>query len=123
MPDIREFFWKWRRHHQPRNETNLDRGRGPRARSQETIMHHSAQSAEQDTPLVSPGLHQPFADTALWVALLDTNAKGVAEVELDMPEKVATWMIRVWSMGAGTRVGQGKAELVTRKVTVHGKRP
>ena len=25
VADIREFFWKWRRNHQPRGETNLDR--------------------------------------------------------------------------------------------------
>jgi len=55
-----------------------------------------------------------FADTALWVASLDTGAKGVAEVELEMPKNITTWMIRVWSMGPGTRVGQGKAEVVTR---------
>lgn len=25
VPEIREFFWKWRRHHYPQRETNLDR--------------------------------------------------------------------------------------------------
>ena len=25
VPDIKEFFWKWRRHHQPQTESNLDR--------------------------------------------------------------------------------------------------
>ncbi|HNS33082.1 MAG TPA: alpha-2-macroglobulin family protein, partial [bacterium] len=26
VPEIREFFWKWRRHHNPSRETSLDRG-------------------------------------------------------------------------------------------------
>ncbi len=26
VPEIKEFFWKWRRHHRPRHETNLARG-------------------------------------------------------------------------------------------------
>ena len=25
MPEIRSFFWKWRRHHQPQHQTNLQR--------------------------------------------------------------------------------------------------
>ena len=29
LPDIREFFWKWRRSHNPQGETNLTRGEGP----------------------------------------------------------------------------------------------
>src|SRR5205085_5781593 len=26
VPEIKEFFWKWRRQHQPRTESSLDRG-------------------------------------------------------------------------------------------------
>ena len=28
VPDIKEFFWKWRRQHQPRTESSLDKGGG-----------------------------------------------------------------------------------------------
>ena len=27
VPDIKEFFWKWRRHHQPHQESSLTAGR------------------------------------------------------------------------------------------------
>ena len=32
-----------------------------------------------------------------------------------MPENLTTWRIKVWGMGHGTRVGQGFADVVTRK--------
>ena len=32
-----------------------------------------------------------------------------------MPENLTGWKIRVWGMGHGTKVGQGEAEVVTRK--------
>src|SRR5262249_45348430 len=40
---------------------------------------------------------------------------GVAEVSFAMPEQLSGWKIRVWAMGHGTRVGQGEAEVFTRK--------
>ncbi|MDZ7615535.1 MAG: alpha-2-macroglobulin family protein, partial [Patescibacteria group bacterium] len=56
-----------------------------------------------------------FADTALWVGTITTAKDGSAEVELDMPENLTTWRIKVWGMGHGTRVGEGFADVVTRK--------
>ena len=32
-----------------------------------------------------------------------------------MPENLTGWMIKVWAMGHGTKVGSGEAETVTRK--------
>ncbi len=32
-----------------------------------------------------------------------------------MPENLTTWKVKVWGMGHGTKVGQGEAEVVTRK--------
>ncbi|MGA2034965.1 MAG: MG2 domain-containing protein, partial [Thermoguttaceae bacterium] len=66
-------------------------------------------------PLVQPTLRTKFADTALWVGTLSTAANGTAEVALDMPENLTTWRIKVWGMGHGTKVGQGQADVVTRK--------
>lgn len=65
--------------------------------------------------LIQPTVRENFADTALWVGTLETNAEGIAEVEVDMPESLTTWKVRVWGMGHGTRVGEGQAEVVTRK--------
>ncbi len=32
-----------------------------------------------------------------------------------MPENLTGWQVRVWAMGHGTKVGEGDAEVVTRK--------
>lgn len=68
-----------------------------------------------EAALATPTIRTEFADTALWVAALETGKDGMAEVELDMPENLTTWKIRAWSMGPGTRVGEATAEVVTRK--------
>jgi uncharacterized protein YfaS (alpha-2-macroglobulin family) len=72
-------------------------------------------TGQVDSQLVEPTIRSEFADTALWVASLETNKDGMAEVELDMPENLTAWKIRVWGMGHGTRVGEAAAEVVTRK--------
>ncbi|HEV7282752.1 MAG TPA: MG2 domain-containing protein [Pirellulaceae bacterium] len=69
----------------------------------------------QPGPMVQPTVRTNFADLALWRGSVTTDATGVAEVELDMPENLTAWKIKVWAMGHGTRVGSGEAEVVTRK--------
>ena len=32
-----------------------------------------------------------------------------------MPENLTAWKVKVWAMGHGTKVGQGEAEVVTKK--------
>ena len=192
VPDIREFFWKWRRSHNPQSETNLTRVEHPVTKPNEKVMQDlgvfggstadvdrqvvaesaisnrsggdrfalemstaapaAPMSAAMDLGLpfrqgsfegaamtksmsvadggtvliggvkqlqgaemVEPTVRENFADTALWVGNLETNAEGLAEVELDMPENLTAWKINVWGMGLGARVGQGSAEVVTRK--------
>ena len=174
VADIREFFWKWRRNHQPQGETNLQRSShvlvepdkptmqhlgvfgaeihahsGPRnfsmgfssrgalaktrrkiavapmmamaAPQEEGAYGEEASTDSFDTeqagekPDIEPTVRENFADTALWIGSLETNAEGIAEVELDMPENLTTWKVRAWGMGHGTRVGEGTAEVVTRK--------
>ena len=68
-----------------------------------------------EAPMVQPAVRTKFADTALWVGVLSTDANGAAEVSLDMPENLTTWRIKVWGMGHGTRVGEGFCDVVTRK--------
>jgi uncharacterized protein YfaS (alpha-2-macroglobulin family) len=190
VPEIREFFWKWRRQHNPHTETSLAHYLGELLRSGEIGMSNLgvfgatvveemqlekknkqlesdakpanglpadgpggfggggkdgerlrlggiAQGAEQfrrkdsgdkaaakgeagepaeavpngPTPMV----RKNFADTALWLASLTTDKDGFAEVSLNMPENLTAWKVKVWAMGAGTRVGQGDVEVVTRK--------
>jgi uncharacterized protein YfaS (alpha-2-macroglobulin family) len=180
VPNIKEFFWKWTRQHQPHDESSLERwsmnltppGQKPlenigvfgdtetdkqihrqsavfagggaaggmdldgrmmargnvsrfAAPAAAPMMAETAErsvdvfvdstEASQPLPTVEPTLRSEFADTALWVAALDTNADGIAEVALDMPQNLTTWKIRVWAMGQGTRVGEASSEVVTRK--------
>jgi len=65
--------------------------------------------------LIEPTVRTNFADTAKWIGALETDARGRAEIDVEMPENLTTWKIRVWALGSGTRVGSGEAEVVTRK--------
>jgi uncharacterized protein YfaS (alpha-2-macroglobulin family) len=65
--------------------------------------------------VVQPTVRTNFADTAYWAGNITTDADGTAEVAIDMPESLTTWKIRVWGLGHGTRVGEGEAEVITRK--------
>ena len=181
VPGIREFFWKWRRSHQPHEETNLQRYSHAHVKPNLPTMHNLgifgdeiaresahpfnefrqkglgrvsnsrrgfSELAPQASVLANAGsvgledeadvarsddlpalsedptgelnpfdasVRENFADTAMWIGTLETNAEGLAEAELEMPENLTTWKIRVWAMSHGTRVGEGTAEIVTRK--------
>ena len=190
VPEIKEFFWKWRRRHNPRTESNLGRyfqnlvppktvgmanlglfgatvvddldamgGRGakfqqwsigferrgfaesrmlrkgasvgmsaPGVFSADMAMPMAAASMEMadvafahggppapGAQMVQPTVRTKFADTALWVGALQTAKDGTAQVALNMPENLTTWRIKVWAVGHGTKVGQGTADVVTRK--------
>ncbi len=64
---------------------------------------------------VQPVVRTNFADTAYWAAALSTAADGTAEVEFPLPESLTTWKVKAWTMGPGTRVGQGETEVITSK--------
>lgn len=188
VPEIREFFWKWRRNHHPSTESNLNRhepiivkqghdamqpigifgrnvaeemqavenGRQRDGRVQKTMMMGGmggggdmegvAEMADSAMAMPGPGgpglaaavgnsrsaeglpvnqqgngaLEQPavrsnFADTALWVGAVTTDATGIADVSFQLPESLTTWKINAWGMGHGTRVGEAHTEVITRK--------
>jgi len=73
------------------------------------------QQGMQGQTMAEPTVRKNFADAAYWVANLLTNANGVADVEVPMPENLTTWKMKVWAMGFGTRVGQGEVDVVTTK--------
>ena len=75
----------------------------------------NAAAAPAGAGLVEPSVRSNFADTALWVGVLTTDATGKAQVSLKMPENLTTWKVKVWGMGHGTKVGSGETEVVTRK--------
>ncbi|MDO5580004.1 MAG: MG2 domain-containing protein [Planctomycetia bacterium] len=72
-------------------------------------------SAEEEAALINPAIRKNFADTALWAANLQTNKKGEVPIDLQMPENLTTWKIRVWSIASGSRVGEGSSEIITGK--------
>ena len=194
VPEIREFFWKWRRSHYPQNENSLTRGSGNLLKPNQTgmsdlgIFGHSAveecapepgmgggfggrnagrsegrrkdeagapggpisatakslgmlrpadasdklsdfkksakevegldreaQGGEEAKPGVEPTIRRNFADTAFWKGKLETDKDGHAEVGFTMPEQLTGWKIKVWALGHGTKVGQGEAEVTTKK--------
>jgi len=191
VPEIKAFFWKWRRHHHPQTECSLQRFSGvlvrPNTKAMADIGIFGATSADElealdqarelrrrgvaaerggmemlrgavaktaveglaapaapgaaadrgfaarlalaanameekaegggppGAALVQPTVRKQFADTALWVGALVTDKDGTAEVALSMPENLTTWRIKVWAMGHGTKVGEGAADVVTRK--------
>ena len=172
VPAIADFFWKWRRHHRPRSETNLQRSfpnlvlpkkiamqklgifgdsvadelgkarfqderevrrgrlrmlklkaaasvRNGREAVETGVMTEEDKGGDNggvgSADLVQPTVRKEFADTALWVAALTTDVDGIAEVELGIPENLTTWKVKVWGVGHGTKVGEGEAEVVTRK--------
>ena len=175
VPEIRSFFWKWRRHHRLNQQSSLARwftnqlkkneapmknigvfghlmmpaapGKGPaieekKARSQVVAEAGAApapaESTEADAAfklkkdetgqwadkeshadltrvLIQPGVRTRFADTAFWSGSVTTDRMGMANVEFNMPENLTGWKVRVWAMGHGTKVGEGDAEVVTRK--------
>jgi uncharacterized protein YfaS (alpha-2-macroglobulin family) len=190
VTDIREFFWKWRRHHHPQQDSSLDRpsrnlslpgkpgmasigifgdtvadeigesnansvrlwdasgmarsgmafgfggGRGGMAKGMMLDQARAPMGAVAEgeslsvafspdgaevaaggaaTQPAAPTVRRDFADTALWVGSLTSDADGMAEVSLKMPENLTTWKVKAWSIGHGTRVGAGETEVVTRK--------
>ncbi len=74
-----------------------------------------APGRDGESPLVEPTVRTQFADTAFWKGDITTNAQGLAEVSLTMPENLTGWKIRTWAMGHGTRVGEGETVVTTSK--------
>lgn len=78
-----------------------------------------AAAPEEESRAVSPGVEPTvrgrFADTALWVGRVDTDARGESTVSFKAPDNLTTWKTRAWAVSDGARVGEGTAEIVTAK--------
>jgi len=82
------------------------------------VLHEKKEAKAEDPgapPMKEPTVRTKFADTAFWAAAIETDADGCAEVSFAMPENLTAWKIKTWAMGRGTEVGEGSAEVVTRK--------
>jgi len=60
-------------------------------------------------------VRQDYPDTALWEAHLKTDANGAAQVSLDLPDSLTTWVADARAVTADTRVGQTTTEFVVSK--------
>ena len=56
-----------------------------------------------------------FADTALWLTTLVTDADGKATATFTMPDNLTTWKVNAFGMTANTKVGQDSTSAVTTK--------
>ncbi len=62
-----------------------------------------------------PLLRKDFADTAVWLASIVTDANGHAEAKFKLPESLTSWKISGWAVGPETTVGSASVEVVTRR--------
>lgn len=72
-------------------------------------------AAEPTTKQPDVMIRENFAETAYWAAAIQPDANGEAVIEVPMPDSLTTWKIMAWTMGQGTRVGQGETEIITSK--------
>ncbi|NOY98027.1 MAG: hypothetical protein GXP40_02330 [Chloroflexi bacterium] len=56
-----------------------------------------------------------FPDTAYWNATIVTDAAGLAQVTVTLPDNLTTWQVDVRGLTADTRVGQAEAQVVSTK--------
>ena len=56
-----------------------------------------------------------FADSIMWKVALKTDANGVAELPVPLPDNLTTWKIRAWAMTDKCSVGQGESEVIVSK--------
>jgi len=60
-------------------------------------------------------VRQDYPDTAFWEARLRTGADGTAQVTLDLPDSLTTWVADARALTADTLVGQTEAEFIVSK--------
>lgn len=64
---------------------------------------------------VEPVTRENFADTALWLAHVTTDAQGRAVVKMKMPDNLTTWTLTARVVTLDTKVGEGKEDTLVRK--------
>ncbi|GAB5406038.1 MAG: hypothetical protein Aurels2KO_42690 [Aureliella sp.] len=60
-------------------------------------------------------IRKNFADSALWVATVATDANGEAREKMTMPENLTSWQVKSWCMASGVRVGSDSTQVITHK--------
>ncbi len=65
--------------------------------------------------LVQPKVRKVFPDTALWMADIDTDAKGQAIAQLEFPDSLTSWRATVRGVTVDTKVGSATNNVIVRK--------
>ena len=89
--------------------------KAPAGSKVDMFMELATNAAEDATPLAETAVRWNFADTAFWIADLETDAEGRAKVAFPMPDSLTTWKVRVWAMGKQCQVAEAERELITAK--------
>ncbi|HHI81157.1 MAG TPA: tetratricopeptide repeat protein [Planctomycetes bacterium] len=72
----------------------------------------SQQQRAEDPSLVLP------SDLSVWRAVIRSDAKGRARIELPLPKRAGKWVLRLRGVDKGSLFGEAKAEVQTRNTLV-----
>lgn len=60
-------------------------------------------------------VREQFKDTAYWSAVIETDAAGRAQVKVQLPDNLTTWVLDARAISRDTKVGSATNEIVTSK--------
>ncbi|MHC4294220.1 MAG: MG2 domain-containing protein, partial [Planctomycetota bacterium] len=70
---------------------------------------------DKEEALAETIIREDFRDTVLWTGSVITDADGTAEIPATLPDQLTTFALHAISFDKQTRVGQGRADVVTTK--------
>ncbi len=70
---------------------------------------------DEGSGLVEPMVRKEFRDTVLWAGAVETDADGMAEVPVTMPDQLTTFALHAIAVDKDTRVGQTRTDVITTK--------
>lgn len=60
-------------------------------------------------------LRERFADTAYWNGAIETDASGLAQISLTLPDDLTTWVADLRGVTSDTKVGEASEEIIASK--------
>ena len=60
-------------------------------------------------------IRENFSTTALFTDKINFNKNGEAEIELNLPDNLTTWQVRLWAVTSETAVNQAETQFITSK--------
>ena len=145
IPSIQQFFWSWKRFFHlnlqsgiladswPYSEDVMQRFFGfgsavpvcdmsPGMLRSNRVLYKSkaAPSAMSEGMGAGPEtdeafIRSDFADSIFWIGQHEFDSDGRVRVMVPVPDNLTTWVVRAWSIGGRTSVGEARAEFVVSK--------